>query len=396
MSKPREPVDETLKRDVGRETLSRAETDLVWAKIEHGVADAEPLREPSEGRHRATWDGHRVGLAAAIVAVAILVIAVGSLSPWNESEDSDSALSLTGLGSASAAEVLGFTADSARDLPSLVPGPGQAFFATEGNYFLPGKREMKFSPYLRAAPPGPFPRYEKEFWIGPDGKGAEIQKVPAMKEPGEEKITWVVDRFPFDVSTIGVDPEEGSEWWNGLTLSDLKELPAEPAEALKFVRDAEDRAVRKVGHWQAFMHGSAGKDMNVLLRTMSLLTLAPLTGEQRAALFEVILSAPDWYRADGRSTVAIENRGLAETVDGSAGIAIRVEVGADEKLRRKYRGTGLGIGAARYFDLIVDPEAGRFLELRGGVKGQPALSWVTYESLELRDLEEMPEPDPRW
>lgn len=394
MSRSGDPIDEELRRSASRESMSLAEAEAVWDRVEKGVTDSDRVRDQVASRKSGPTVSHRLGLAGAVVAVAAIAIAVVSLGPWDQSGDSDGSFDLAGLGSASAAEVLGATADSARNHSSFVPGPGQVLYATEGNYFLPTAAETKVYPQLATAPPGPLPRYEKEWWIGPDGKGVEVQRIPDLTSMDEGSIEWAtVDRVGLDVSRIGVDPEEGSEWPNSLTTGDLKQLPSDPQAALEFVRDAEDRAARTIGHWQKFSQKSAGKDLNVLLRTMSLLTNAPLTGEQRAALFEVIMTAPEWYRANGRSEVTIENRGPDTTVGGLEGIAIRVQMGEDPYLKRMSQRYGVNLGAARYFDLIVDPEAGRFLEMQGGMKGEPSTSWITFESLELRDIEEMPTPD---
>lgn len=395
MSKPNDRIDEAL-LSVGKEQLTSGEAEALWARIEAEMSEEPPVVEAERSdspRPRRLRSGGVLGASVAVAAVLIAVVLVG---PWTKSDDSDGPLNLAGLSTASAAEVLGVTADAARENQSFVPGPGEVFFATEQYFYIPTK-EVKES-FPNPVPDGPLPMYEKEFWIGPDGKGLEVQRLPGMNYPGKGDEEWGdVVHMGTDWSRIGPDPEGGVEWFNAFTTDDLKELPTDPGAVIETIRKANDRAAEVIGHWEKFSQAGRGKNLSTLEKTFSLLSTAPLTGEQRAALFEVIVSAPDWYRSDGRADASTENLGTAETVAGREGIAIRVVTGPDPRVEKFNREAGIddGYSGDMYMDIVVDPEEGRVLELQQGKVGEPPSSWVTYERIELRDLEDMPPPDRR-
>jgi hypothetical protein len=103
-----------------------------------------------------------------------------------------------------------------------------------------------------------------------------------------------------------------------------------------------------------------------------LLVEAPLRPAQRAALLSLLADAPGWYRP-GSSAEPIRIRNLGPTTDARRrdGIAVRFTI---ELTGAETRGASEGT-----FDLVLDPEAGRLLEIRSyehGADAEPVLRTV--------------------
>src|SRR5690606_11467025 len=115
-------------------------------------------------------------------------------------------------------------------------------------------------------------------------------------------------------------------WRATFTLARLEAMPTAPSAALGYVRRHVAASTGLAERPRLDGHSILGEDFLVLATVSSMLMEAPLTGEQRAALLEVIADAPDWYRSDGSAVVEVTNQGKAKARSGAEGILIEASL----------------------------------------------------------------------
>ncbi len=377
----REQVDERLRQGVKRDSLSEAETEALWQRIETGLA--EESRPAAVGRTRRGWlPGRSVVVGAGLAAT--LLVAVVALGPWVRSEGDDGSLNLASLGSASAAQVFDATAEVTRK-QSFFPGPSQVLYnrvvLVSGN----GQDEpMEPEPMESGATGASWDGTET--WVGANGHGVAKHDITLwLSDREEEKAFSQTMRINTNRPGSGLVMFAES-WWSILTMEELKAMPADPGKALDVVRRAV--SARAVKNMDSAEVKALGEDFVVLIALSNLLMQAPLTGEQRATLYEILASAPDWFRG-GSDEPKVTNEGRTETEAGDEGILITT---AFELSEAEAKESGLDDRDTR-FEILLDPVVGNVLETRIRVGGQEGLLVrFVAEALELRDRADMPTP----
>jgi len=346
MSSKREPtIDREVRAVLRDEKRNEAKASATWDEIEaearpiltargDGMLDAAPGRGRSRhhGRKRLVLAGSGV-LAAVALGVALL--------PLSQDEGSGP----VGLDEASAAEVLGQAAESTDRLGSLVPGPGQVLYSR--------RVERTGSP----ADGGDWLRVATQEWIYPSG--AAVAQVDTAGSPDKavrpdvaSPSTATRQYFTKDGRTqYGTGP--GETWRVAMRAADLRDIPVDPAGALAAVRRAAG-AMDYVG--SKADRDQYGTDLLATATIVSLLAQAPLEADQRAALFEVLATAPDWFRSGDGVALSMGSLGPRRTHEGREGIGIRV------KLQLPAGEPGAGSPGIWTLDVISDLDRGQILE----------------------------------
>lgn len=369
MSNPNNGIDQILKENLEAGSMTAEESTAVWNRIETELAEASPVPAVSPVRKR-TFRDLRVQLAVAAVA-AVALVTVVALAPWSGS-DGDGKLSLTKLGSASAAEVLTLTAESAADQPSLVPGPGEDLYFRLLHTTDPSPGIEDGAPLQTAV---------IEEWIGSDGRGRRLDEVHSSSSASSEgDVETNSDLTRFNANQLERSFMASDSWRALFTLDELYAMPTNPDETLAYIREAVDSSISEGGVVGPSEAEIVGYDFLVFQSVASMLMQAPLTGEQRAGLYELLADAPDWYRKSGSATVEVSNRARAETVDGREGVLIEAAMRLNE---RDAAIVASGESAPR-FGVLLDPETGSVLETRVAFgPNQPPSIWTTSEALEI-------------
>lgn len=128
-----------------------------------------------------------------------------------------------------------------------------------------------------------------------------------------------------------------------------------------------------------------GVDFITLISAVQLLGQAPLDGDQRAALFEVLIDAPRWFRADGAAAISIRNLGPEVTDGGRTGNRLRVAMDIEPD---QTGDTGVDPGVWK-LDLIVDSTAGELIGMHEYEVGEEEPEVTT-----IRDLKVIPAAGP--
>ncbi len=336
-------IEDLARRSLNREEMSTTESEYTWSRIEGeesvraelATADASGQPEPGGSRRRFQL----VGAASATVALAA-TLAVALLPSGGGGDESR--FDLPRLSVATAAEVLTVTAENTERGRSLMPGPGQVL------YF----RNREIRPYSESDS-------LVEEWTAPDGSGRRriSDDASGSENPAEPPTTM---RFgPGGQANGSLDI--GESWRASFSINDLAELPNTAAGMLESLREAADASVeREGGDYSRREHELFGRDLYVLVSATLLLSQAPLEADQRAALYELLVSAPDWHRKDGGARLTIENRGRDKTQTGAEGLLIRTTLGLSA-----VQADSVSVSPGEWvLELLIDPRAGDLLEIR--------------------------------
>lgn len=352
-------VDCLVREELTSDSMTEEEVAVVWTNIE-GQLGATPLEVMSIPRGPA-----RKKFAVLATAGAALVLAAVALFPiWSDSGSND--LNIGSLESATASEVLAVTAEEA-STESLFPGVGEQL------YF----RSVQISPSGTEAP------QRIEEWIGPDGVGYRRDATRGGSSQGVVGGSTVAEPLTetFDASE-GPDPRFGvNESWRAvLSMSQLESLSQDPSEALRELRRSVSKAVGRASDLSSDVHGFVGSDLIVLMTVTNLLTQAPLTGEQREAMFNLIETSPSWMRSDGSASAETSNLGESVSRTGQEGILIQTSINLS-----RVASAILGVNTGTWrLGILLDPTAGTVLEVRRSQSGDAApYSLTTTERLEI-------------
>jgi hypothetical protein len=329
-----------------KETLevepSAAEREAVWLSVAERLSEQQespPVRRRSRPPRLAA-----VGLAALAVTLALVTLLPTADEPGGP---------LPRASEAQASAILKETATSAASaLPAV--GPGQYLFARTSSV-IQGEGASSV---------------DTKSWIATDGSGWIVRHERSSR--GSETATT---RYRAGSDTA-LHTEDGVErryaptlGWRAVVGGDeVGRLPAERDALLASLREGVVRAVREYrdrvraakaagkdrNHYPIFREiERSGRDLIVVEAATDLLVEAPLSPDQRAALFSLLADAPDWYQpGSGAEPIQVRNLGPTEDALGRNGTAVRV-------------------GA---LDLVLDPDAGRLLETRShehGPNGEP-------------------------
>lgn len=228
-----------------------------------------------------------------------------------------------------------------------------------------------------------------EEWIGNDGRGFRINGHSESSSSSESSsdtagdgIRRTLNITPFNAeSSIDRRVSVAESWRSIFSLRGLESIPLDPEAALTKIRSSVDRRMGDSRQGEGPSTRVLGSDFTVLMSLSNLLMQAPLTGNQRSTLYELIATAPDWYRNDGSADVKVTNEGRAETNAGQEGILISTSMNLNE---HEARIVADGERSAQ-FEILIDPRKGSVLETRIvlGESDSPAI-WFTSDVLELR------------
>ncbi|MBN8870569.1 MAG: hypothetical protein J0H66_11875 [Solirubrobacterales bacterium] len=370
MSVSHEKVDRIVRQRTGAVELSKAESEALWDRIVDGIEAAD------DGLVHVATGAKRRGPRRVVSVGVLAVLAVGiTVFGIHESSDRD-ATGLAGLASASASEVLDVTADSASNQASLVPGTGEALYYRVTTWVDESKIGDSYNP-------GGVQRDAIEEWIGPNGRGFRINGYSESSSSIDgDVIHRTPNLTPFDAEDSIDQRVTLAESWRAIfSFRGLKAIPDDPDPALADIRGAVARRLADRSQGAGPSTKVLGSDFAVLMSLSNLLMEAPLTGDQRSTLYELIATAPGWYRNDGSAKVEVANEGQAKTDGGQEGILISTSMDLSED---EARIVADGERSAQ-FEILIDPQSGSVLETRIvlGEDDSPAI-WFTSDALELR------------
>lgn len=305
-------VESWIRRHATKDRMSDVEAELAWIEIQarltnHPGPPAPALAAGRARRRRLVPLAVAGGLTAAVLfAFALLPVGAGP-------EQAPRILSTT-LESASAAEILQVAADSARRGRSTIPGSGEVLYW----------RAITFP----NTPGGGDPSIRQEL-IDDKGRGQRIE----IDGAGNRTVT----EFDADQPDPAIEPDDS---WRALfSFSQLAELPTEPDALLESLRE---QVIAEAGERGDLGEGASegestsegegasaddpfSVDYTTLTSAVQLLTQAPLNADQRAALFELLMDAPQWFRANDDATVSLRNMGPDPTESDRIAIQLRIE-----------------------------------------------------------------------
>jgi hypothetical protein len=228
-------------------------------------------------------------------------------------------------------------------------------------------------------------RVDSSSWAAPDGSARIIDR--ARSASGVETSTTRyhtgsnVALETADGVTTRRTPELGS-WRAVVPGYHVVRLPTERNALLAALRAGVDRAVRRLqaiaGHPARDQPGGvrnhypildqvelSGRDLLVVETATQLLTWAPLNPDQRATLFSLLASIPEWYEPGTSATpITIRDRGRTKDALGRPGSGVRI---AAESTREETARAGGWL-----VDLVLDQDTGRMLETRSYEHGPNA------------------------
>jgi len=360
-------VDDLVKSNLTGRNMNEVDAERSWEEITRRLDDEitpSPVRSIDEFEEgfQAPRPRRRPWLVGAFAGVAMAATLALAILPGSR-DDSDAPLDIPHLESASAATVLGEAADAARSRKSLVPGPDELLYSSSETI-------------------APFQSRKAEViqeWIGAKGDG-RTQSKTVFIDPKTGKVVGDPTRKP-EVTQFSATNEPatdvniGESWRATLTFREVRALPTEPLSLLEKLRATADRAAGRTGDYDAESHRIFGRDLFVLVIAARLLANAPLDGDQRAALFEVLTTAPDWSRSDGKARLEIDNLGRTETRDKTDGISLRTTLDLSAADASATNGT-----PGRWsLDTVLDPTTGDVLEFREREAGEPEPSVITFQ-----------------
>lgn len=246
------------------------------------------------------------------------------------------------LSTASAAEVLHAAAANAT---LGVPRRGEQLFVQERRVIPLGYGRTK-TEILRS-------------WAARDGSGRTEVTSSSTDHP-KPVVTSTTYR--------GGGPAHGdafADWRGTFTIAALRHLPTERHALLRALRAAVGRTARAEPDI-----GVLGRDLLVIGQTIYLLDRAPISAGQRAALFDLLASAPQWT-VPGTSVTPLHVERVGP--EASNGIRIRLTLNLTNAERRQ-----IGSDQPDYaVDLTIDPEHARLTEAREYEDGLHAPPQVT-------------------
>jgi hypothetical protein len=251
-----------------------------WAKVLQRIAEEDPAQPPRRTARTARRWAVPVGLAAAVVALAV---ALPTLLPGGGPGSA---------GSAEAARVLRRIAVVAADQPSQPPPVIGQFVYTETTdeqtlLYVPGGGLANFS-FTES--------WSREAWIGPDGSGRIVSTLREVRFPSAaDRAAWVAAGSP----ELGGDEAANDESFGPgeLHFLDLSTLTTDPQELLAVIEEREIVG-GPPGDWETF----------AIVGEMLRETYAPPA--LRAALYEVVANLPE-VEYLGRVKDAVGRPGLA-------------------------------------------------------------------------------------
>lgn len=354
------PVDSLVRGELESAAMTEEEAIATWIRIEAELAATSTSSSPVNAK--TTRKKFVVGLAFGVAAFAFVAVAVLPIGSGSE----NNGLNIASLESANAAEVFAVAAREASG-ESLFPGEDERL------YF----RSVEASPSTGAAD------LRIEEWIGPDGSGFRRDATRGGSSEGSSSGPTLVKPLTekFDAST-GPDPRYGvgESWRAVLSMDELVDLSTDPTETLVQLRRAASRAVNRAPDLDASVSAIVGSDLVVMLTVTNLVTQAPLSGEQREAIFKLIETAPDWIRSEGSAPIRATNLGKAVNQSGQAGILVETAIDLPP-----IGSAILGVNPGTWrLGILLDPEAGTVLEVRKSQAGDAApYSLITTERLEI-------------
>ena len=351
-------VDNFVRSGLKSTEMTEEEANATWASIEAQLVNDVGVVSSTNRK------GARKKFAVALtIGLAALIFASIALLPvWSGSENGGS--SVGSLESATASEVLAITGEETSSI-SLFPGEGEEL-------------------YFQALETAPNDAVEQiEEWIGPDGVGH--RRDPTRGSSSEGSADNSTDTKPLTETfnaNDGPDPRFGvSESWRAvLSMGQLENLSVKPREALKQLRFSVSQAVGHAPDFSRDVQGIVGQDLVVLMTVTNLLTQAPMTGEQREAMFRLIETSPAWMKSNGTASARTTNRGESVSRAGQTGILIETAI---DLSRTTSAILGVNPGTWR-LGVLLDPTAGSVLEVRRTQAGDTApYSLTTTEKLEV-------------
>ncbi len=214
--------------------------------------------------------------------------------------------------------------------------------------------------------------------LGAPGPGEElfVQQRRTIPLGGGQTEVDLTRSWTAADGSIRIRGSEDEGWRDTLTPAQVQALPTDPAELLEALRAAvreasgNDRAMRVFGH-----------DLGVVAVIYYLSTNAPVTAEQRAALLQLLATAPDWT-APGTSVTPLTTRNMGQdrSAQGDAVIRIRLELRFTAEEARE-----LSVDPEPFaLDLLIDTDAGRLVELRefeDGLSGAPIVTTIEEQKI---------------
>lgn len=302
---------------------------------------------PTDAERAAAWDDilrrlvprprRRRRLLAVPAAMAAAATVAFALLPARDDGGPRRGL----LADASAAEILHAAADRA---VLGAPGAGEQLFAEQRRVVPMGE--------------GAIATEVTRTWAARDGSGRT--EMTASDEAGRPHVR----RHAAGGPRTG---ELGSGWRAAFTAAELRALPAEPERLLAALRAAMERMVPANDELPV-----VGIDLAVIATTADLLVTAPIDAAQRAALFELLASAPEWT-LPGSSVTPVEVTRVG--VATARGVRVRVELRLTPAERQQLRTSDLEWG----LELTIDPVHGRVTELReyeDGLRAPPIVTTI--------------------
>ncbi len=321
-----EELDRIAAASVTETAPTRAERDAAWEDI---LRRLEPAKRPAFAMRK--W------IAVPAVAAAMAITAAVALLPSGPSDGSAPGL----LATASAAEVLRAAADG---VTLGAPGPGEQLYVRE-RLVRPlgdGRSDVSIT----------------RSWSAADGSG-RIER--ATEGPGGGEARSSRKTFGAGAPATG-DPFE--DWRGAFTAAELETLATDRDALLAQLRGKVDALGEDLD--------VLGRDLGVIGITVTLLDRAPVEVQQRAALFDLLASAPEWS-LPGSSVTPLSVERLRSDREGD--VRIRIESRLTESEREQIASDNRGWA----LDLTVDPAQGRLTELReyeNGLGARPELTTV--------------------
>ena len=263
--------------------------------------------------------------------------------------------------------------------------PVAAAAASVAIALVPGDSEVSLSTasaatVLRAAADGAF--------LGRPGPGEELfvrerRTIPSGggREDVDVTRTWVASdgsgRQELNGRARPFSDDFAEDWRGTLSTDQMQALPEDSAVLLETLRAAVGRAAAGDRALRVY-----GRDLGVVATVVHLSTDAPVTAAQRAALLELLATAPDWT-VPGTSVTPLSTRNLGpdRTADGESAVRLRFELRFTPEEARE-----LSIDPEPFaLDLLIDPDAGRLMELReyeDGLAGRPIVTTIEVQRIQ--------------
>jgi hypothetical protein len=339
-------ISETDLDRITRTALSPAaptedERRALWEAVERR------LDAPRAGRIRAAGTIRRPRLLAASLATAAAAsIAVALFHAGQAGGPPGRGL----LDTASAAEVLRAAADH---VILGVPGAGEQLHVRLRRVVPLGAGQQEV-------------RTTSE-WVAADGSGRTKVSVTA---PGRRRASVTTERHAAHAPRSG----DAFDSWRGLfTAEELQALPTARGPLLGALRAAVGDGIAATGDADLDVYG---RDLGVVGAVVNLLTAAPLDAERRAALLDLLATAPTWTTPGSSATPLRVRRLGGATADG-----VRLRVDTHLTAAEQKRTSTI---ADWQLEITIDPRRGRITRVReyeGGPDAPPEVTTIEVQRI---------------